>query len=328
MSGAPVHLGFNCHGKGRVRMVKVTRHADGVQEVLQVSVQILLEGEIMGDVFRTGDNKTVVATDTCKNTVYCLGKMHDFTSIEEFGAIICKHFLAEYPEFVNRVSVEIKKDRWERITNKSSTGRLGPHKHAFLRLGPNRPFAHVQGEKRYRSNDVPKITIQAGFTDLEIMKTTMSGFTGFHRDRFTSLPEVKDRLVGTSVKALWHYSADKVRTLTGKDYANVHRIVEEACIDEFAGPSDKGVYSESVQQTLYEMGKAAIQRTGGAISEITLDMPNIHNLPFDLTKYGFPADRPGVSPTIFYPIDEPHGMIKATVHAGAAEKRSGFRARL
>ena len=310
-----VRIGFNCHGKGRVRMVKVVRKPNGYEEVMQVSVQLLLEGEIMGDVYKTGDNAPVVATDTCKNTVYCLGKQHDFTSIEEFGIIICKHFLNEYPEMVNRISVEIIKDRWERIINKDSTGRLIPHKHAFRRFGPNRPYVHVQGEKRYRSNDPIKISMQGGFSGMEIMKTTQSGFTGFYRDKYTSLPEVKDRLVGSSVKAEWVYSADKIKNFTGRDYLNVHKIIEEACVDEFAGPADTGIYSNSVQQTLYDMGKAAILRNGTAIEQITLDMPNVHNIPFDLTKYGFPADKPGVSPTIFFPIDEPHGMIKATIHA-------------
>eukprot|EP00605_Chrysophyceae_sp_TOSAG23-4_P002862 GSChrysophyteH1.ASY1.ANO1.3152.1 assembled CDS len=327
-----VKLGFNCHGKGRVRMVKVVRKPNGFEEVMQITVQILLEGDIMGDVFRTGDNGPVVATDTCKNTVYCLGKMHDFTSIEEFGVIICKHFLNQYPEMVNRISVEIIKDRWERISNKDSKGYIKPHKHVFRRFGPNRPFVHVQGEKRYRSNDPIKITMQGGFSGLEIMKTTQSGFTGFYRDRFTSLPEVKDRLVGTSVKATWEYSQGTITNpaFTGNDYLNVHKAIEEACVDEFAGPADTGVYSNSVQQTLFDMGKAALLRANGAIDNITLDMPNIHNLAFDLTKYGFAKDKPGVSPTIFYPIDEPHGMIRATVHAAqaAAHGGAGFRARM
>ena len=41
---ADIKLGFNCHGKGRVRVVKVRRNADGTQDVIQLSVQLLLEG--------------------------------------------------------------------------------------------------------------------------------------------------------------------------------------------------------------------------------------------------------------------------------------------
>ena len=229
---------------------------------------------------------------------------------------------------VNRISVEILKDRWERISNKDTFGRIVPHKHVFRRLGPNQPFVNVQGVKRYRSNDPIKITMQGGLKGLEIMKTTQSGFTGFHRDRFTSLPEVKDRLVGTSVTALWTYTQDAINKFNGKDYANIHHIIENACVDEFAGPADTGVYSNSVQQTMYEMGKSSILRTNGSIESITLDMPNIHNLPFDLTRYGFPKEKPGVSPTIFYPIDEPHGMIKATIHAKNVKGGNAYRARL
>lgn len=324
-------LGFNCHGKSRVRMVKVVRRPDGYEEVIQVSVQILLEGEVMGDVFVTGDNATVVATDTCKNTVYCLGKMHDFSAIEEFGVIICKHFLNQYPEMVNRISVEIIKDRWERVHNKDSRGNANvPHKHVFRRLGPNRPFVHTQGTKAYKSGPNGKIgiTMQGGFDGLEIMKTTQSGFTGFHRDRFTSLPEVKDRLVGTSVKAIWEYSQKAIGSFRGDDYINTHKIIEDACVNEFAGPADTGIYSNSVQQTAFDMGKASIAQTGQALDHITLELPNIHNIPFDLTRYGFKADPKGESPTIFFPIDEPHGMIKATIHRDGASNNRKHRSKM
>jgi len=97
-------LGFNAHGKSRVRLVKVSRRADGKQDIFQVNVQILLEGDLNEKVFLDGDNTPVVATDTCKNTVYILAKKNDFKSIEEFGIIISRHFLKEYPKFVSRVS--------------------------------------------------------------------------------------------------------------------------------------------------------------------------------------------------------------------------------
>jgi len=310
-------LGFNTHGKSRVRMVKVKRLSDGRHEVMQLSVQILLEGDGMENVFLTSDNATVIATDTCKNTVYCLGKMHDFDSIEDFGMIICRHFLAEYPTIVNRICVEIIKDRWERIANLDSKGRLAPHNHVFKRLGPNRPFTHVQGEKR-RSSAL-KLSIQSGFTNLEIMKTTQSGFEGFHRDRFTSLAEVADRLVGTSITAKWDYNTQFVGGGGGGggggrqapvDYNRISNIIENALVNTFAGPADEGTYSASVQQTLFEMGKAAIDATR-EIDQISLNMPNIHNIPFNLEPYGFPKEKG--PPTIFFPIDEPHGMIKATI---------------
>ena len=37
---ASVKLGFNEHGKGRVRIVKIRRNPNGVQDVIQMNVQV------------------------------------------------------------------------------------------------------------------------------------------------------------------------------------------------------------------------------------------------------------------------------------------------
>ncbi len=200
-----------CHWffkQNRVRLVKVTRGNDGYHNVEQLSVQILLEGDTMAEAFLTGDNAKVVPTDTCKNTVYCVANKHDFKSIEEFGIILCKHFLTEYPTVVNKVCIEITKDNWERVTTPDSNGRSAPHKHTFRRFGPCKPFTHVQGTKRQGTNLT--VDVQSGFKSMDIMKTTQSGFVKFHKCKYTTLPEVADRLLGTSVDATWSYSRAKV----------------------------------------------------------------------------------------------------------------------
>lgn len=61
------------------------------------------------------------------------------------------------------------------------------------------------------------------------------------------------------------------------------------------------------------MGKAAIV-SSNSIDHITLEMPNIHNIPFPLQNYGCKNEDPVTKkPYIFYPIDEPHGMIKVSL---------------
>ena len=77
----------------------------------------------------------------------------------------------------------------------------------------------------------------------------------------------------------------------------------------FAGPADVGVFSPSVQMTLYEMGRSALQ-VQPAIDRITLYMPNLHFIPFPLEKLGLTNKDHSGLPDIFFPIDEPHGMIK------------------
>jgi urate oxidase len=309
-------LDFNTHGKGRVRLVKVVRGRDGRHDVIQLNVQILLEGYDMEDVFTAGNNKKVVATDTCKNTVYCIANETNFTSIEDFGIALANHFIAEYPDIVNKVHLHIKKDQWERLTVPDSAGRNAPHQHCFKRIGPQMPFTDVVAHGN--RGKVTKLEIKSGFRALEIMKTTQSGFVDFHRNRFTSLPEVEDRLVGTSADAEWVYSSDMVRR-GGMNFNQIYADIEAALIRSFTGPADKGVYSASVQQTLYQMATAALLATG-SIDEITLMMPNIHNIPFNLEQYGLKNKDHTGNPSIFFPIDEPHGMIKATVKRNSRSK--------
>ena len=60
------------------------------------------------------------------------------------------------------------------------------------------------------------------------------------------------------------------------------------------------------------MGHAALAQNP-AIDTITLYMPNLHFLAFPLEKIGLKNKDSTGLPDIFYPIDEPHGMIKAVI---------------
>lgn len=90
----------------------------------------------MDEAFTKADNRNIVATDTVKNTVYILARRHQFASIEEFGIIIAKHFLAQYPAIVTKVDVQLVKDLWTRVVNKDSHGHIAQHNHAFIKVGP------------------------------------------------------------------------------------------------------------------------------------------------------------------------------------------------
>lgn len=115
------------------------------------------------------------------------------------------------------------------------------------------------------------------------------------------------RLLGTCMDGEWSY--DPTRPTS---YTRDRSKVLETLVNVFVGPADTGVPSPSVQQTCYQMGSAALAAVP-SITEITLYMPNVHNLPFELSKYGLVnADHTGL-PHIFFPVDEPHGIIQATM---------------
>jgi hypothetical protein len=48
------------------------------------------------------------------------------------------------------------------------------------------------------------------------------------------------------------------------------------------------------------------------VENITLNMPNVHNLPFDLARMGLKNTDHTGNIDILYPIDEPHGIIQVT----------------
>lgn len=170
------------------------------------------------------------------------------------------------------------------------------------------------------SNDQSgNLTVESGIKGLDVLKTTQSAFRNFHKDRYTTLQEVDDRFVGTSVDARWNYTPEFIRT--NPRYDAIATSVENILIDVFAGPADTGVFSESVQATLYDMGAHVLKGHAG-VEKITLYLPNIHNFAFPLEKYGIENKDHTGKPDIFYPIDEPHGMISAVI------ERTGGRSRL
>lgn len=155
-----------------------------------------------------------------------------------------------------------------------------------------------------------KLSLRGGMNAVDILKTTQSAFKGYRRDRYTSLVEVDDRLMGTSMEVSWLYSSDFARS--NPAFERITDAIETKLVEVFGGPADKGILSLSVQETAYDMGRAVL-RSHAYLESISMYTPNLHNLPFPLANHGLEnVDHTG-HPNIFYPIDEPHGMIKTTV---------------
>lgn len=92
-----------------------------------------------------------------------------------------------------------------------------------------------------------------------MLKTTKSGFVNFVKDSYTSLPDVSDRILSTVVDARWTY-----KSLNGLNFCQAFNEVEKALLDHFAGPPDTGLFSPSVQQTLYHAQVSHKNSSGGS----------------------------------------------------------------
>lgn len=274
------------YGKANIRMLRVQRCAER-HAVRETRIKVTLDGAF-ARAYTEGDNASVVATDTMKNIVYALAAEHLETANEPFALAAAQCFLERYAH-VTSARIELEETPWQRM-------QIGgqPHAHSFVQAAEGIPFADVRLTRA--EQDIAAQDIAAGFRDLAIMKTTASGFAGFHRDEYATLPETDDRLLVTRLQARWHFAR------LPADCADVAETVRAELLRVFAG-----TYSQSVQDSLYRMGEAALAAAPD-ITDITLSMPNIHYLPVDLSPFGEDAqDR------LFQPTTEPHGHIEATL---------------
>ncbi len=273
-------LGQNNYGKSEVRLVKVKRDTYR-HELRDLTVDVALEGDFEAAHVR-GDNTGLLATDTMRNTVYALAKDHLTRSIEEFGLKLVDHFLEAGPT-VERARVRIAEHSWTRIEVNGQG-----HEHSFVR-GSGERIAMVRGE-------AGGTRVKAGIDDLLVLKTTNSGWEGFLRERFTTLPETDDRILATKITANWTYGDANV------DFDRLWHGVRGRILETFTDH-----YSPSVQNTLYRMGEAVLEAFT-EIQKIHLSLPNKHHLLYDVERFGMENEG-----EIFHATSEPYGLIEGTV---------------
>jgi urate oxidase len=84
------------YGKNFVRVMRLRREGD-VHFVSELSLNVELELSSEKD-YLFGDNASVVATDSQKNTLLVLAKRYGIKTPEEFTLLVVDHFLKTYPQ--------------------------------------------------------------------------------------------------------------------------------------------------------------------------------------------------------------------------------------
>jgi urate oxidase len=103
-------------------------------------------------------------------------------------------------------------------------------------------------------------------------------------------------MAATAMGASWVWSA------VPDDYVATNAKILSSMIEVFAT-----TYSESIQDSLYRMGEAALAKVP-EISEMSMACPNKHYLLIDLKAFDLDNNN-----QVFLPTDEPHGQIECTV---------------
>ena len=108
MSTVDFEIAHHSHGKARVKLLRLDRGQTQFQPgqigfqhlnqnatqhtIKRFDVQVRLLGTDKPlQSFLAGENKGCVATDSVKNTVYCLAQKHPLCSKEDFALIVGRH---------------------------------------------------------------------------------------------------------------------------------------------------------------------------------------------------------------------------------------------
>jgi urate oxidase len=282
VAAVAIVLGPHQYGKAETRLVRIVRD-EPVHRIVDLNVSSALRGDF-DDAHLTGDQRNVLPTDTQKNSAYVWAQRVTPDPTEPYGLALARHFVDDV-EPVRSARVEIERYEWERVPVGGQ-----PHPHTWTRRGPEVRTAAITVAP-------DAVHVVQGVKDLVVLKSTGSEFRDFLVDEWTTLQPTDDRILATSLTARWRVTDPDA----GTDWDRMHAGVLAAMLERFAT-----LHSLALQQSLWEMGRAALEAFP-AIAEIRLVAPNKHHFLVDLGRFGL--DNPG---EVFHADDRPYGLIQAS----------------
>lgn len=283
-------LSWSRFGKAQTRLLKVSERG-GRHELTDLNVTVDLEGDFK-PAYRDGDNSALLPTDSQQNAVWAMAN-EGVGEIEDFARRLVRHFHDVHPT-IDRARVRIEQYLWEPLEVDGQA-----HPHSF-----RRPGGEVRRADAVRDHEGEWIL--SGVSGLTVLKSADSEFRGFLKDRYTTLAETGDRILATEVEARW------LHALTPDDWSACYALVRGALLESFAA-----TYSHSLQQMLYKMGRAVLDREFG-IAEIRLRMPDHQHSEIDLTSLG--EQNQG----LFFVSDRPYDLIEGAIARLGAPGGSPF----
>ncbi|WP_380159493.1 factor-independent urate hydroxylase [Kineococcus sp. R86509] len=284
-----VYLAGHQYGKAENRVVRFQRDTPR-HEIVDLNVTSTLRGDF-ADAYLTGDQTKVLPTDTQKNTMYSYAKEKGIASVEGYALDLARHFVDDV-EPVSGARIDVDSYLWTRATVNGAE-----HDHSWTRSGSEVRTAAITVSGKGSEQETHVV---AGLKEFTLLKSTGSTFKDFMVDEYTTLEPTEDRVMATSLVATWRYDATCLQE--GFDFDAAYDAVKSAMVTQFAT-----VHSKALQQTLWLMGKAAIE-TVPAVAEVRLVAPNKHHFLYDLARFGVQN-----SGEVFHADDRPYGLIQAVV---------------
>jgi urate oxidase len=275
-------LGPNRYGKTAIRLATVARDGDR-HRFTDLDLEVLLEGDFTA-AFTEGDNASVLPTDTMRGTCTALAREGVEHVAVYLQRVVDRLFVAS--PAVDRIRMRAIAHPWERLAVDGV-----PHTHGF------RPAAGGSSVTTLTQQRGMPPAITGGIQGLRLLKTTGSAFSGYPKDRYTTLPETRERIMATTVESTW-----------GTTEADVdHTALATAVPATFSATFATHDASESLQHTLHTMGSAVLD-AHPEVTWIRFRMPNEHHNLADLSPYDL--DNPN---QVYVVAGDPSGLIEGIV---------------
>ena len=245
--------------------------------------------DVFGDNFlpayTEGDNRNVVATDTMKNFVYAMALDYEGDGYERFADYLARKFLEHY-EQIPSLRVSIRELPFLKHSEKLLSGPL---------------------EDDYESVEIERgrtsiRSLRCGRRKMRLIKITGSAFARFHRDRYTTLPEVTDRPLYIYLDVFWGYPDPAQALDSGK-------LVQSAKIRDLVVRTFDDFVSMSIQHLVYEMGNRILHQ-----------VPEISEVSFEAQNRLWDTSRRGEGSSMERVFSDPkpaHGVIGLTLRRDA-----------
>ena len=238
------------YGKGDVIVYRLNRDGrmpEGASAVFGASVLMLVYGDAFWPTYATGDNSSIIATDSMKNFIQRETLAFPGHGLEEYCRFLGATFLGTYAQ-VEGVQVS--------ATEIPYAGFAGGV--AFTPGRPDRAFARVE------LNRGGVVEITSGLRGFRLLRLAGSAFQGFVRDQYTTLPDIANRPLHMWLDLDWRHTSPDEACTNGTVTAQVRELV----IDVF-----RSFESGSIQQLIYQMGTKLLAEHP-TIAEVHLEANN------------------------------------------------------
>jgi urate oxidase len=244
------------YGKADVLVYRLQRDGSGPtgqSPVFGASVTILIWGEAFWPTYTTGDNTSLVATDSMKNFIQRETMNFAGGDLESYCRFLGEKFLGKYAQAAGAqiTAVEVPYEG------------IGERGVSFIPSGPERATARIEITRG--PGDGPEIAgIRSGLEGFRLLRLNGSAFRGFVRDEYTTLPDIANRPLHMWLDLDWTYTDAASAWSEGAVTRQVRSIVREVF---------DGFTSGSIQQIIHEIGTKVLAELPG-VAEVNLEANN------------------------------------------------------